>query len=365
MASIQDVAQLAQVSTATASRALSRPDMVAQSTRERVLSAAQQLGYQPNVLARSLRQGETRTIGVVVTDILNPFHATLAKGIQDAADRHGYVAFLFNSDEEPAKERRALETLRGHLPQGLILVPTSGAREHLKAMPDLPVVELDRVTGNPDATTVTTDNAGGGAAATRHLIELGHTRIGMIVGQQDISTATQRHDAYRAALEAAGLTYDPALVLPGNHREDDGYRAAMRLLSLPADRRPTALFVGNNEMTVGAVLAARALNLHIPADLSIVGFDDSRWAQTMTPPLTVVAQPAYDLGVQACEQLIALLGRTRTKSAARVQLPTTLIIRHSTGPPGQPRTNASSRDPARPATSSHPPVPPSAGPPRA
>ncbi|MBX8467106.1 LacI family DNA-binding transcriptional regulator, partial [Deinococcus sp. RIT780] len=362
MPSIQDVAQLAQVSTATASRALSRPDMVAQTTRERVLKAARQLGYQPNVLARSLRQGETRTIGVIVTDILNPFHATLAKGIQDAADRHGYVAFLFNSDEDPTKERRALDTLRGHLPQGLILVPTSGAREHLKAMPDLPVVELDRVTGHPDATTVTTDNAGGGAAATQHLIELGHTRIGMIVGQQDISTATQRHDAYRATLEAAGLTYDPALVLPGNHREDDGYRAAMRLLSLPPDRRPTALFVGNNEMTVGAVLAARALNLHIPEDLSIVGFDDSRWAQTMTPPLTVVAQPAYDLGVQACEQLLRLLSHAGERTPARVQLPTTLIIRHSTGPPGHPNPSPSGRESSRQAPT-HPSVSPSTGPP--
>ena len=361
MPSIQDVAQLAQVSTATASRALSRPDMVAQTTRERVLKAARQLGYQPNVLARGLRQGETRTIGVIVTDILNPFHATLAKGIQDAADRHGYVAFLFNSDEDPAKERRALDTLRGHLPQGLILVPTSGAREHLKAIPDLPVVELDRVTGRPDATTVTTDNTGGGAAATRHLIELGQTRIGMIVGQQDISTATERHDAYRAALHAAGLTYDPTLVLPGNHREDDGYRAAMHLLSLPADHRPTALFVGNNEMTVGAVLAARALSLRIPEDLSIVGFDDSRWAQTMTPPLTVVAQPAYDLGVQACELLLRRLSASGNRTPARVQLPTTLILRHSTAPPARPRSGASDPDPS----AAHPPVTPSTGPPRA
>ncbi|MDR6219240.1 LacI family DNA-binding transcriptional regulator [Deinococcus soli (ex Cha et al. 2016)] len=336
MASIQDVAQLAQVSTATASRALSRPDMVAATTRERVLSAARELGYQPNVIARSLRQGETRTIGVIVTDILNPFHAQLAKGIQDAADRHGYTAFLFNSDEDPAKERRAIDTLRGHLPQGLIIVPTSGARENLAALNGVPIVELDRMSGTPDVTTVTADNSGGATAATRHLISLGHARIGMIVGQQDISTATQRHGAYRAALEAAGLTYDPALVLPGNHREDDGHRAALRLLTLPEHRRPTALFIGNNEMTVGAVLAARALNLRIPEDLSIVGFDDSRWAQTMNPPLTVVAQPTYDLGTCAAEQLIAQLRHPRDGPPQHHQLSTTLIVRHSTSPPHTP-----------------------------
>ncbi|THF83966.1 LacI family transcriptional regulator [Deinococcus sp. KSM4-11] len=332
MPSIQDVAKLAHVSTATASRALSRPDMVAPATRERVVQAAQRLGYQPNVLARSLRQKETRTIGLIVADILNPFHAMLAKGVQDAADRHGYTVFLFNSDEEPAKELRAMDTLRGHLPTGLIVAPTSGTRTHLKTLPNLPVVELDRVSGHPGTTTVTVDNLGGAMTGTQHLIGLGHRRIGMIVGQQDISTAIDRHEGYRAALRTSGIPYDPTLVLSGHHREDDGYRAARQLLSGPADTRPTALFVGNNEMTVGAVLAARELNLGIPHDLSIVGFDDSRWAQTMTPPLTVISQPAYDLGRLACEHLIGQLGLAHP-SPASVQLPTTLIIRHSTGPP--------------------------------
>lgn len=331
MSSIQDVAALAKVSTATASRALSRPEMVADGTRKRVMKAAQQLGYQPNVLARSLRQRETRTIGLIVADILNPFHALLAKGVQDTAEEQGYVTFLFNSDEQPEKEARAIDTLRGHLPQGLIVVPTSGTREHLKTLPNLPVVELDRVSGNPQASTVTVDNVGGARAATDHLIGLGHRRIGLIVGQQDISTAVERQAGYHDALKAAGLSPCPELMRSGQHREDDGSRAATELLSMPAGKRPTALFVGNNEMTVGAVLAARELGLRIPEDLSIVGFDDSRWAQTMWPPLTVIAQPAYELGVHACEQLFGLLrGAGRP---AHLQLSTELIIRHSTGPP--------------------------------
>lgn len=334
MSSIQDVASLANVSTATASRALSRPDMVAPGTRQRVEKAAQQLGYQPNILARSLRQRETRTIGLIVADILNPFHAMIAKGVQDAADRHGFTVFLFNSDEEPEKERRAIDTLRGHLPQGLIVEPTSGTREHLKIIPELPVVELDRVSGRAESTTVTVDNLGGAMQATAHLIGLGHRRMGMIVGQQDISTAVERHDGFRRALKQAGLAYNAELVLSGHHREDDGYRAAKKLLSLSSAERPTALFVGNNEMTVGAVLAARELGLRIPEDISIVGFDDSRWAQTMYPALTVVAQPAYDLGRLACEHLIGLLGNARASPPVRVQLPTTLVIRQSTGPPG-------------------------------
>ncbi|WP_309570020.1 LacI family DNA-binding transcriptional regulator [Deinococcus sp.] len=335
MPSIQDVAKLAHVSTATASRALSRPDMVAPATRERVVQAAQQLGYQPNVLARSLRQKETRTIGLIVADILNPFHALLAKGVQDAADRHGYTVFLFNSDEEPAKELRAMDILRGHLPTGLIVVPTSGTRTHIKTLPNLPVVELDRVSGHPGTTTVTVDNVGGAMTATQHLTSLGHRRIGMIVGQLDISTAVDRLKGYRAALQQADIAYDPALVLPGHHREDDGYRAALHLLTLPAEERPTALFVGNNEMTVGAVLAVRELKLDIPREVSIIGFDDSRWAQTLNPALTVIAQPAYDLGRLACEHLIGQVGHPHP-TPARVQLPTEIIVRHSTGPPAPP-----------------------------
>jgi LacI family transcriptional regulator, repressor for deo operon, udp, cdd, tsx, nupC, and nupG len=337
MSSLQDVANLAQVSLATASRALSRPDTVAALTRARVEGAAQKLGYQPNVLARSLRQRETRTIGLIVADLLNPFHALLAKSVQDTAERHGYVAFLLNSDEQPEKEARAIETLRGHLPQGLIIVPTSGFVHSLRALPRLPVVELDRVSGAPGVTTVTVDNVGGAGMATQHLIDLGHRDIGMIVGQQDISTGVERHQGFRETLERAGLVYRSDWVLYGHHREGDGHRAARKLLSRPGDR-PSALFVGNNEMTVGAVLAARDLGLRLPHDLSIVGFDDSRWAQTMSPALTVISQPTEQLGTLACEHLVRRLARAHSGGAqpalpARVQLPTELIIRHSTSPP--------------------------------
>ncbi|WP_293913998.1 LacI family DNA-binding transcriptional regulator [Deinococcus sp.] len=349
MSSLKDVANLAQVSLATASRALSRPETVATLTRTRVEGAAHQLGYQPNMLARSLRQRETRTIGLIVADLLNPFHALLAKSVQDTAERHGYVAFLLNSDEQEGKESRAIDTLRGHLPQGLIIVPTSGFARRLGSLPRLPVVELDRVSGAPGVTTVTVDNVGGARMATQHLIDLGHRDIGMIVGQLDISTAVERHRGFLETMRRAGLSYRPDWVLSGHHREDDGHRAARKLLSVPGDR-PSALFVGNNEMTVGAVLAARDLGLRLPHDLSIVGFDDSRWAQTMFPALTVISQPTEQLGTLACEHLVrqlayahsgnaqlALPARVLNKAApigpVRVQLPTELIIRHSTSPP--------------------------------
>ena len=323
-----EVAQAAGVSPATASRALHRPELVALRTRERVEQAAQELGYRPNVLARGLRTRGSRTIGLIVTDILNPFHATLAKGVQDAAEAQGYTVLMFNSDEQPEKERRALETLHGHLPQGLIVVPTANTRENLEIVAGVPTVELDRASGTEHAHTIMVDNVSGSREAVAHLIGLGHRHIGMIAGQQDITTAQERLQGYREALESAGLPYQDALVLPGNHREADGRLAALRLLS--RRERPTALFVGNNEMTVGAVLAVRELGLEIPGDLSVVGFDDSRWAQTMSPALTVVSQPTYELGQIACQHLLGLIaGQPLPES---VRLPTRVIYRQSTAP---------------------------------
>ncbi|GAA5532122.1 LacI family DNA-binding transcriptional regulator [Deinococcus aluminii] len=330
MISLEDVAKLAQVSPATASRALTRPELVAEGTRERVLEAARTLGYQPNVLARSLRQRGSRSLGLVVTDILNPFHAMLAKGVQDVAEAQGYTVLMFNTDEESAKERRAFETLRGHLPQGLIVVPTPATHLNLKLLPNLPVIELDRASGRAGAHTVMVDNEVGAYRAVSHLAALGHRRIGMIVGRLDISTAVERHEGYRRALLDAGLPYRPELVVPGNHREADGRAAAHALLTLPPAERPTALFVGNNEMTVGAVLAARELGLRLPDDLSLIGFDDSRWAQTMTPAITVVAQPAYDLGALACRTLLNLLGGQTVPQSVRLK--TTFIERDSAAP---------------------------------
>ena len=345
MVGLKDVAQLAKVSPATASRALSSPDRVADATRKRVLQAVRTLGYHPNQHARSLRQRSSRSLGLIITDILNPFHATLAKGVQDAAEKHGFTVFLFNTDEEPAKEHRALKSLQGHLPQGLIIVPTPGSRENLKLVSNAPIVELDRTSGTPGVHTVMVDNVSGARMAVEHLINLGHQRIGMIVGRLDISTAVERHQGYKDALAAAGIPYHKDLVVAGNHREEGGRLAARKLLSLPPTERPTALFVGNNEMTVGAVLTVREMGLEIPHDLSIVGFDDSRWARTMHPPLTVIEQPDYDLGYLACETLLGFLERGKPVQPASIRLTTNLIVRKSTAAPKQPST----RDSAIPA----------------
>ncbi len=333
MSSLEEVARRARVSPSTVSRAIARPERVAIHTRERVLEAVRELGYQPNEFARSLRSGGSRSIGLIVTDLLNPFHATLAKGVQDAADRHDLTVFLFNSDEKPSQERRALETLRRHHPRGLIIVPTGRTREHPRLLAGLTVVELDRASGLPGAHTVMVDNEDGARRAVQHLIALGHQRIAAITGDLDVNTSVERLEGYRAALQAAGLPQRPEWLRCGHHREQGGHQAARELLTPPEHERPTALFVTNSEMTLGALLAARALGLSIPRDVSLVGFDDSRWAQVTQPAVSVVAQPTYDLGFTACETLLSLLRRGPGPQATSVRLATTFVPRESTGPP--------------------------------
>ncbi len=333
MTKLQDVARLAGVSPSTVSRSMARPELVAEATRERVMQAVSRVGYQPNEIARSLRQQGSRNLGLVVTDLLNPFHATLAKGVQDAADRFDLNVILFNSDESALKERRALETLRGHLPQGVILVPTAHTRQHQALLSGLTVVELDRSSGLPGAHSVQVDNFSSAREAVAHLTQLGHRRIGMIAGRSDVNTSQERLGGYRSALASAGLPYREAWVRSGDDREAEGYRAAHELLRLPKGQRPSALFVGNHEMTVGSVLAARALNLSIPGDLSLIGFDDSRLMQILEPPISVVAQPTYDLGYAACQTLLAVLKGAANAPPMQLRLRAQLVHRSSTAPP--------------------------------
>jgi DNA-binding LacI/PurR family transcriptional regulator len=329
---LEDVAQRAQVSISTASRALSRPELVAAETVGRVLKAARELGYQPNQVARSLRTRVNQTIGLLVSDILNPFHATLAKGLQDAAFDHGYHLLLCNTDEDPTKEAAYLRLFQSNQLRGFVIVPTERSRRLLQEFSDIPVVEADRTSGLPNLHAVLADNLSGTRQAVEHLIQLGHRKIAIIAGKPDVTTGVERLEGYLQTMRAFGLEVNPRWIVHGNHREEGGYRAARELLNLPPNDHPTAWFVINNEMTAGAVRAIREAGLHIPKDLSIVGFDDSRWAQLMDPPLTVVDQPAYDLGYTSGEILFKLFERASPPPKV-VRLHTQLVVRSSTAPP--------------------------------
>lgn len=327
---LSEIARLAGVSASTVSRTLSHPDRVAERTRQRVMNAVEATGFRQNEVARSLKQQATRTIGLVVTD-LNPFHATLVKGVQDTAERHDLNVILFTSDGSATREREALSVLRSHMPQGLILIPSAHTAQHAPLLAGLTVVELDRHSGLDGAHSVQVTNHAGAHAAVQHLIAHGHRRIGAIFGQRHVSTARERHDGYRDALHAAGIAYDGALVASGDDLEASGRAAALHLLGRPAGERPTALFVSNHEMTVGAIIALRSLGLHLPRDVSLTSFDDSRLMLLHEPPISVVAQPTYDLGVRACEVLVGALRGNGTPQHVRLDAP--FIPRGSVAPP--------------------------------
>lgn len=326
---IRDVGQLAGVSQATAARVLGGYGPSSAAVRAKVEAAAEQLGYVPNSIARALASGQTHAVGLVIGDIENPFFAAAARGMSDVLEEHGHTVLLANSDENLDRERTAVEALRARQVDALVVVPSSAdAFPHLRtAAAAAPLVLLDRAVRGLGVDSVTVDNRGGARTAVEHLLEHGHRRIGLISDDPTISSSAERIAGYRDAFIGAGLAApDDHLISLGGATRDDGYRATRRLLDSPD--RPTALFPANNFMTLGAMLALADLGLRVPDDISLVGFDDLEWTTLVDPPLTVVAQPATDLGAFAAERVLMRIagggGRPR-----RFKLETRLIVRGS------------------------------------
>jgi LacI family transcriptional regulator len=330
---IRDVARSAGVSQATAARALGGYGHVSRIARRQVDDAALRLGYVPNSVAKALASGVTWAVGLVVGDIENPFFAAAARGMSDVLEERGHTVLLANSDEDFDRERTAIETLRARRVDALVVVPSSGTPSpHLRAAArdGTPLVLLDRAVRGLGVDSVTVDNVTGARSATEHLLSHGHRQIGLVSDEPEIPSSAERIRGYRDALGAAGVDFDEHLVALGGPTRHDGYLAARRLLESP--QRPTALFTTNNFMTVGTMHALRDLGLRIPRDISLVGFDDLEWTTLVDPPLTVVSQPAIELGQEAGRRVLARLdgadGRPR-----RIRLRTKLIVRGSCAGP--------------------------------
>jgi LacI family transcriptional regulator, galactose operon repressor len=325
---IRDVGARAGVSQATAARALGGYGHVSATVHTRVQQAALELGYVPNSVARALASGITHAVGLVVGDIENPFFSAVARGMSNVLDDTGHTLLLANSDEDLDRERTAVEALRARQVDSLVVVPSSAsASPHLRAAAaEAPLVLLDRTIPRLGVDSVTVDNRGGARRAVEHLIGHGHRRVGLVCDEPDISTSAERLAGYRAALAAAGIAADGHLISLGGPTAEEGYRAARRVLEAP--ERPTALFTANNFMTLGAMRAIRDLGLKVPGDISLVGFDDLEWTTLVDPPLTVVAQPATELGEAAARRVLARLGGADGRPR-RVRLETKLIIRAS------------------------------------
>jgi LacI family transcriptional regulator, galactose operon repressor len=331
LSTISDVARQAGVSTVTVSRVLNNAPNVNLATRRRVEQAIEELGYVPNVAARSLRSKRTHSLALILPDVTNPFWTTVARGVEDAAQSSGYAVLLCNTDENCAKQLRYLELVASRSVDGVIIAPFDCDAQNIHALQDreIATVLIDRRIVGWETDSVRGDSAGGARALVRHLIDLGHTRIAVISGPAITSTAQDRVDGYLAALMEAGIRVDPALIKQGEYRSSSGEQLMGQLLD--EGLHPTAVFAANNAIAMGVIDAAIRRGRRIPHDLALVCFDDVDAASHLFPFLTVAVQPAYEMGVRAAQLLLSRVEAGPTLAPRHVLLPTRLIIRHSCG----------------------------------
>jgi LacI family transcriptional regulator len=356
MATIKDVAQDAGVSTATVSHVLNGTRPVSKELAERVRKSVAKLDYHPDRVARSLRTQRTHAIGLIVSDISNPFFSVLVRGAEDAASELGYSIMISNTDEDPKKERLHVTALRQRRIDGLLIAPTDGADENVRLLEasGIPFVFVDRRIEGVRATSVLSDNVGGAYAATQHLLEHGHKRIGIILGLVRTSTSRERHQGYRAALEEAGAAEEASLVVRGDYRIAGGLQACNELLDLP--NPPTAIFSLNNLMAIGVLSAIRERGMRFPDDVSLISFDSPWWMDhVMSPALTYVGQEPYEIGQRAMHRLARTIDSEEQEPIEEViRIPTRLEIRDSVSSPNARNraSVASNRRPNREKTNS-------------
>lgn len=329
--SIKDIARLANVSHSTVSRALSGSPLISTGTASRIRRIAEEAGYRASAAARSLVTSRTAAIGVVVTSIADPFAAETVLGIESAANDHDYSVILANSGAEPEREVKVVRSFEERRVDGIIVTSSRVGATYAEVLSQtgVPIVLLNNQHPSEFLHSVTIDNAAAACAATRHLIDLGHRRIAYIGDRYGYQSDTERHDGYRAALEAAGLPVQPEYVAHGDGKAEGAADAVATLLALPEP--PSAIFCYNDMTAMGAMKALAGRGLRVPEDISIVGFDDLFVAQYLTPPLTTIRQPMREMGRHALEHLMHLIEGAGPQP--HVRMPGELIVRQSTAPP--------------------------------
>ncbi|MEV7086148.1 LacI family DNA-binding transcriptional regulator [Streptomyces sp. NPDC093085] len=330
MAAIKDVAAEAGVSAATVSRVLNGHPSVSPAARARVLAAVDTLGYRPNALARSLRTDETRTLGLVISDVLNPYFTSLARAVEEEARALGYSVVIGNADERPELQDHHIRTLLDRRIDGLLLSPAGPGAELIRDATDAgtPVVFVDRWIPGVDVPVVRADGRAAVAELVAHLLALGHRRPAIIAGPAATTTGSERVEAFRAALAGHGVELPDAYIGQGDFQAESGRRAAERFLRLPEP--PDAVFAADNLMALGALDAFRARGLRVPEDIALAAFDDIPWFVHTDPPITAIAQPTEELGRAAVR---ALAARIAGRAAPSVTLPARLVVRRSCGAP--------------------------------
>ena len=330
MSSIRDVARAAGVSTATVSHVVNNTRFVSEEVRARVLAAVERCGYYPNAHARSLASGRSHTLGLVISDIANPFFPELVKSIEDAAFEHGYDVVLSNTNYDPERTSRYVRRLIGRKVAG-VAVMTSELDSALiaeMARREVAVVFLDLGEPGPHMSNLCVDYEAGIEEAIRHLVDLGHRRIAFVGGPEHLRSAAKRLEAFRETV-ARLLPDEPPRIFRGDFKLGGGRLAARALMA--SDDLPTAVVAANDMMALGLVGELRAAGLEIPRDVSVVGFDDIAFASLVEPRLTTVCLPREELGRNAVEALLATIAHPEQRGV-EIKIPTYLVARGSTAP---------------------------------
>jgi DNA-binding LacI/PurR family transcriptional regulator len=333
--SIKDIARLAGVSHSTVSRALRNSPLIPAQTAQRIQQIAREKGYTASAVARSLVTRKTKTIGVVVTSIADPFNGEVVEGLEETANRNGYSVILATSQADPEREISVVRSFQERRVDGILVASSRVGSLYMPLLGEMriPIVLLNNQYPGTFVHTVTFDNVDGALQATRHLIQLGHTRIAYVGDRFGLASDTERLKGYQNALAEAGLPSPEELVAHGDGKAAGAREAAAKLMGAktPPNRRPTAVFCYNDMSALGVMEQAEAVGLSIPQDLSIIGFDDLFFTGQLRPPLTTVRQPKKEIGRCAMEQLLALLQGEQADSTTLIK--GELVVRGSTAKP--------------------------------
>ncbi len=328
MVTMDDVASRAGVSASTVSHVLNGTRKVSPATVEAVQRAIQALGYIPNTLARSLARSSTNTIGVAISALSNHYFSETVHAIETECAKHGYMMLFVDTHDDPEQELRVVTALHHRRVDGILLAPSTGSKalEYLRVN-EVPTVLVDRMMSE-QFDQVGVENTQSTQALITHLIEHGHRRIGFIAGREGLGTTDERIAGYRAALRAAGVAFDPQLLVNGGSSSEPARAATAQLLTLEVP--PTAIMAGNNLMTLGAMHALRDAQVEVPGHMALVGFDDFDWADFFVPRLTLVAQPVKALGARAVHLLLQRMAVPAAPTAS-LRLAPRLRVRNSCG----------------------------------
>jgi len=336
--SIDDIAKYAGVAKSTVSRIISGKGQFSEKTKAKVLEAARKLNYRPSSIARSLKSKTTKAIGLMLPNITDPFYPEIIRGVEDVASQNGYIIVLCDTNESKKKESMYFEIFENRWIDGVIYTGITGEPEEEKHIyatlkKRLPIVFIDREVEGHFACTVMIDNERAAFNATRYLLGLGHRKIGFIKGEKgkkEIRIFTQRFEGYKKALFEHKVEFDPELIVEGDLTMEGGALATKKLLD--KDKYLTAIFASNDLMAIGAMREVQKRGLQVPEDISIIGFDDIPLSSLISPSLTTISQPKYEIGAEAAKLLLKMINSPEAPKS-KIILDTKLVVRESTARP--------------------------------